>query len=237
MAIESPARLERILPTEAIRRRSTVDLVADELRRRIMSGELAEGEQLLQEHLARDLGVSRIPVREALRQLEAEGLVTISSHRGGVVSQLSLSEVTELFEMRAVLETWLLGLALPVMTGADLDKAEAAASEMLVGEVVHWGELNRKFHETLYAPARREQTMILLRRIHHNIDRYLRMQITLTSGWQKAQEDHRNIVNLCRAKDIRRAVVALDAHIMDAAAELTEMISKHRELRQTGTST
>jgi DNA-binding GntR family transcriptional regulator len=231
MAIDT---IERVDPGsgQTIRRRTTVELVVDELRRRIMSGELAEGEQLLQEHLAKDLGVSRIPVREALRQLEAEGLVTISSHRGGVVSELSLPEIKELFELRACLETWLLTLALPAMTEADLDRAEAAANEMLVGEVVHWGELNWKFHEALCAPARREQTMTLLRRIHHNIDRYLRMQITLTSGWQKAQEDHRAIVNFCRAKDIRRAVAALDTHIMDAAGELVALISKLREARK-----
>jgi DNA-binding GntR family transcriptional regulator len=211
-----------------LKRQSTVDLVADELRHRIISGELAEGEQLLQEHLADDLGVSRIPVREALRQLEAEGLVTISSHRGGIVSELSLDEIKELFETRVCLETWLLSLAVPAMTDADFHAVEAAGAQMLPGEVTQWGELNWRFHEALYAPARRKQTMLMLRRIHHNIDRYLRLQITLTSGWQKAQREHRNIVDLCRAKDIPRATAALAAHIMNAANELIETISKRR---------
>lgn len=215
-----------------IKRQTTVDLVSDELRRRIISGELAEGEQLLQEHLGRDLGVSRIPIREALRQLEAEGLVTISSHRGGVVSALSLEEIRELFALRACLETWLLSLAIPTMTDSDLVKAEVFANEMLTGEVANWGELNWRFHETLYAPAKCSQTMAMLHRIHKNIDRYLRMQITLTSGWQKAQEEHRNIVNLCRARDVRRAVAALDAHIMDASTDLIRVISERRQAAQ-----
>jgi DNA-binding GntR family transcriptional regulator len=159
-------------------------------------------------------------------------LVTLSSNRGGIVSELSLSEIKELFELRAVLETWLLSHALPVMTEADLQKAEMAANKMLVGEVANWGDLNRKFHETLYAPAGREQTMLLLRRIHHNIDRYLRIQITQTSGWEKAQEEHQKLVNLCRTKDVRRAMAALETHIMEAADELTDMISKHRDARR-----
>jgi DNA-binding GntR family transcriptional regulator len=217
---------------QGIKRESTVDLVADELRRRIISGELSEGEQLLQAHLAVDLGVSRIPVREALRQLEAEGLVTISSHKGGIVSELSLEEIRELFEARACLETWLLALAIPLMTNADFQTAEAVARQMLPGEVEHWGELNWQFHEALYAPARRPQTMLMLRRIHHNIDRYLRLQITLTSGWQKAQREHLGLLSLCRAKNTRKASAALQAHILDAAGELIERISAWRAQRK-----
>jgi DNA-binding GntR family transcriptional regulator len=231
--LPSPSRHKRRQPPagEKLKRQSTVELVADELRRRIVSAELAEGEQLVQEHLAQTLGVSRIPIREALRQLDAEGLVTISSHRGGVVSALSLEEIRELFDLRACVETWLLTRAIPVMTASDLDRAEAVANEMLVGEVAHWGELNWRFHESLYAPARYPQTMLILHRLHKNIDRYLRLQITLTSGWQKAQEEHRSMVNLCRAKDVRRAVAALDTHIMDASADLLEKISELRANR------
>jgi DNA-binding GntR family transcriptional regulator len=213
---------------KVIHRRSTVDLVADELRKRIISGELAEGGQLLQEHLAAELGVSRIPIREALRQLEVEGLVTLSSHHGGVVSELSLADIQELFETRVCLETWLLSLAIPAMTSQDLQAAEAIARRMLTGEVAHWGELNWKFHEALYAPARRPQTMLLIRRIHHNIDRYLRLQITLTSGWQKAQREHLRIVALCKARAISKAKAALAAHIKDAANELVQKISALR---------
>jgi DNA-binding GntR family transcriptional regulator len=219
---------------KSIDRKTTVDLVADELRKRIIAGELVEGEPLLQEHLASDLGVSRIPIREALRQLEAEGLVTISSHRGGIVSELSLAEIKELFEARACLETWLLSVAVPEMTSADLHAAETMAKKMLTGEVAHWGDLNWKFHEALYMPARRPQTMLMVKRLHHNIDRYLRLQITLTSGWQKAQEEHLNIVDLCRAKDARRAAAALDTHIMAAANELIEKISEWRAKRTAG---
>lgn len=211
-----------------LRRQTTAEQVAVELRSRIIAGEIAEGEQLLQEQLASDLGVSRIPLREAMRQLEAEGLITLTSHRGGVVSVLSIVQIRELFEIRACLETWLLTMAIPLMDEGTFKSLDALIDEMHPGEVVQWGEMNWRFHEALYAPAGRDQTLHLLRRIHHNLDRYLRVQITSTSGWEKANVEHRGIVEFCRSKDVRRATAMLDAHIMDAASELVDALSKRR---------
>jgi len=94
------------------------------LREKILRGEYPEGAPLRQDTLAAELGVSRIPVREALRQLEAEGLVTFVPHFGAVVSSLSLSEIKELFELRALLETDLLRRAIPRIREEDLDRAD-----------------------------------------------------------------------------------------------------------------
>src|SRR5512146_794606 len=94
--------------TTAIKRQSMASAVADELRKRIVRGELHEGEQLRQDAIASQFDVSRIPIREALRQLQAEGLITIVANRGAVVSALSPEEIYQLFEVRAVLETYIL---------------------------------------------------------------------------------------------------------------------------------
>lgn len=220
----SPAPVKR----KNLKRQTTAELVADELRSRIIAGEIGEGEQLLQEQLASDLGVSRIPLREAMRQLEAEGLITLTSHRGGVVSVLTMDQIRELFEIRACLESWLLTLAIPVMTNADFESLDAIIDEMHPGEIAHWGELNWRFHQALYAPARRDQTLQMLRRVHHNLDRYLRVQISVTSGWQKANVEHRSIVDFCRSRDVRRAAALLDSHIMDASTELIDALTKRR---------
>jgi DNA-binding GntR family transcriptional regulator len=211
-----------------LKRQTTTEQVAIELRSRIIAGEIGEGEQLLQEQLATDLGVSRIPLREAMRQLEAEGLITLTSHRGGVVSVLTMDQIRELFEIRACLETWLLTMAIPVMDKTDFEKLDAIIDEMQPGEIAHWGELNWQFHEALYARAGRDQTLQILRRVHRNLDRYLRVQISATSGWQKANVEHRSIVEFCRSKDVRRATVMLDSHIIDASTELIEALSKRR---------
>ncbi|MGH7460513.1 MAG: GntR family transcriptional regulator, partial [Longimicrobiales bacterium] len=102
-----------------------MELTAEALREKILHGDYAEGAPLRQDALAAELGVSRIPVREALRQLEVEGLVTFSPHVGAIVSTLSLDEISELFELRAVLETELLKRALPKLTPEILDRADA----------------------------------------------------------------------------------------------------------------
>src|SRR5438874_11719461 len=99
-----------------IQRQTVAGMTVDALRERILRGDYPEGEPLRQDALADELGVSRIPVREALRQLEAEGLVTFSPHRGAVVSSLSLDEIVELFELRAEIETDLLARAIPRTT-------------------------------------------------------------------------------------------------------------------------
>ena len=110
---------------------------------------------LRQERLAAELGVSRIPLREAIGRLEAEGLVTSVLHKGAVVSSLSLDEISELFEIRVQLETWLFELAVPKLTEDDLTLAEAITLEASRnGDVQTWGDLNFRFHESALSSER-----------------------------------------------------------------------------------
>src|SRR5689334_18278168 len=103
---------------------STPETVREALRVAISSGDLAPGFQLRQDELAERFGTSRIPVREALRQLEAEGFVTILPNRGAVVADLSVDEVIELLEIRIALECHALRLAIPAMGEMDLDETK-----------------------------------------------------------------------------------------------------------------
>src|SRR5262249_3001690 len=102
-----------------IARRTVAAEAAEVLRQRILSGDLRSGQPIRQEQIAQERGVSRIPLREALKQLEAEGFVTIEPHKGAIVSTLSLAEVEELFELRIHLESWLLRDAIPRMREGD----------------------------------------------------------------------------------------------------------------------
>ena len=85
-------------------KRTIADQVAELVRQRILTGQLKGGQPIRQEHLAAELGVSRIPLREALKQLAAEGFVAITSHKGAVVAELSIAEVEELFDIRLRLD-------------------------------------------------------------------------------------------------------------------------------------
>lgn len=206
---------------------SAPDVVRDGVRRAILDGAFESGTQLRQDELADRYGTSRIPVREALRQLEAEGFVSIQSHRGAVVSKLSLDEIAELFELRIRLESWLLELAIPQMSEHDLQQADEALETMLSNrKIENWGQLNWDFHVALYTPAARPATLRILRRINENMDRYIRLQISLTSGQLKAHREHKQILELCRARNVPRAVAVLEQHIVDVRDGLMRQLKE-----------
>jgi DNA-binding GntR family transcriptional regulator len=224
-----------MIKRKPIKRQTSSMLVAEELRRMILNDELPEGTGLRQEAIAESLGVSRIPVREALKQLESEGLVTIEMHKGAVVSGLQLEEIEELFEVRTILETWLLGLAIPAATTEDFERAESLLEEMAATKGVHeWGQLNWAFHRTLYQASGRHQTLRILERIHGRLDRYVRLQISLSAGQKQADIEHRRLLSLVRKRDSARALHCLDMHIGDVWRSLQGQIERRRGAKSEG---
>ena len=219
--------------SEGIPRTSLTSAVADRLREMIICGQIQEGEQLRQDAIATDLEVSRIPVREALRQLEAEGLIKIIAHRGAVVSSLSSDQIEELFDMRAVLECHVLALSIPHLTESDFKEAEAILEiyEKTLGkegDVGSWGRLNSQFHTTLYSRANRPHFMSIIRQINNNGDRYTRLQLYLTGGIERAKKEHRMLVELCRNRDVKGACELLEQHIRAAGHALRESLEQIR---------
>jgi DNA-binding GntR family transcriptional regulator len=209
-----------------IARRTVAAEAAEILRQRILTGDLKSGQPIRQEQIAQELGVSRIPLREALKQLEAEGFVTIEPHKGAVVSTLSLAEVEELFELRIHLESWLLRDAIPRMREADFAQFDAIIDESRMPDnVAHWGDVNWRLHEAMYRPAGKPISLRFLKRIHDNLDRYLRLQITLTQDWDRAHGDHQQLIELCRARDVETAVAVLERHIRNTARALAEALA------------
>lgn len=194
--------------------------VAQELRRRILAGLYPVGIKLQQEQIAAELGVSRSPVREALGQLEAEGLVILTPQKGAQVAPLSHEEISELFELRLLVEPHLLTLAIPAMTEADFAAAEALISDMADIAIEGWGEANWRLHEALYLPARRPGLIKLLRRTHETIGRYIRMHVLATNGRAEAHREHKLILEACRTRNIAGATKLLRAHIEGAGSLL-----------------
>jgi DNA-binding GntR family transcriptional regulator len=195
--------------------RTTPALIAEILRNAIMRGELPGGLPLRQDELSAQFGLSRIPVREALRQLEGEGLVTIVPHRGAVVSSLSLEELQEICEIRVALETTALRLAIPHLDDESLARAEAILRATDAAEEVLdlWSANNWQFHATLYAPANRPRLLAMIKQLHDQVDRYLRLHVSLLDYKTKGQEEHWALLNACRARDAALAVTLLERHI------------------------
>ncbi len=212
------------------KRVTVVDGTTEQLRRAIIAGELADGTPLRQDALAAELGVSRIPVREALARLEAEGLVASSPHKGYVVTALSREEILELFELRALLEPELLRAAIPRITAADLDQAQSILNSYNAdidrAQVPSWGEHNLRYHMALYAPSGRRKTLEIVRGLLTNTDRYTRMVLTLGTGVEQAKADHGGLLELCRSKSVNQAVALIHDHIQRARADLLELLDR-----------
>lgn len=220
--------------SSAIQRQSFASAVAERLREKIIRGELHEGEQLRQDAIASEFQVSRIPVREALRQLEAEGLIKIVANRGAVVSALSPEEIDQLFEIRAVLETHVLRQAIPNLTDDDFSKSEdilKGYEDAVEGDydVSSWGKWNWDFHSVLYAPANRPVLMNLLRTLNNNCDRYTRLHLLFTRDLHTSGRSHRTLLEACKTRNADAACGVLWSHIMDAGRYLKEFIRSRRE--------
>jgi DNA-binding GntR family transcriptional regulator len=205
---------------------------ADELRRRILEGEFPGGFQLRQDALASEFGVSRIPIREALLQLESEGLVKIQPHRGAVVSELSVDEVEELFDLRALLEPRLLGRSAPQLGPSDYRDLAAIlaeySAEMRTENPSRWGELNTAFHTLLYRHAEQPRTAAIVTSLLQNTDRYTRIQLALTDGRARSEEEHHRLVDFCQAGDIKGACSLLTVHIRNVGTELIAFLRQKK---------
>ena len=193
------------------------DVIAKHIRDAIMTGALEEGEPVRQDDVARLFNVSKIPVREALKRLEAEGLVLFQRNKGAVVTSTSDAELAQIFEVRAMLESNAIRLAVPLMTEDTFARAEAMCDEFSrETNVGRWAELNWSFHSSLYQDANRPYLINLIRSVNDRIERYLRLQLALSHGEKTADREHRAILAACRARDGELAAKLLSDHIMGA---------------------
>jgi DNA-binding GntR family transcriptional regulator len=208
--------------------------VVETLREKILSGEIKAGEPLRQAALAEELNVSRIPVREALLQLEAEGLVSFEPHKGATATELNADQVDELFELRAMLEGNLLAASLPLLTEAKLAQATDILSKLdkALGKenaANTWSELNSSYHNCLYSAANRPQTQDLVNTLNKNADRYIRMHLLWAGGISKAGPEHNQLLEFCKSGDIEQAVAILKQHILSSRDEIKAFLEQ-REL-------
>jgi DNA-binding GntR family transcriptional regulator len=224
-------------PDSAIPRQSLTSAVADKLRDQIIRGEIPEGAQLRQDAIAAQYHVSRIPVREALRQLDAEGLIAIVPNRGAVVPALSPDDIEELFSIRALLEPEVLKLSIPLLNEEDFSEAETVLRKYVVelrreDHVAAWGRLNWQFHSILYSRANQPRFLAIIRNVNNSGERYTRLQLYLTHGMKRANEEHHQILDFCRRRDITAACNLLRQHIQYAGESLKQALEQKRTTTQ-----
>lgn len=218
---------------KGLRHKTMSAAAAEELRRKILDGSFPSGFQLRQDELAATLGISRIPLREALVQLEAEGLVRIAPHRGAVVSELSIAEIEEIFELRALLEPHLLRLSAPLLTRADFAELHGIldeySAELRAKHTGRWGELNRRFHTLLTAQADRPRTVAFCGNLLMASDRLTRLQLSLTDGLERAEAEHADLIDLCERGRVADACELLRQHIEHAGTSLLASITSEHQ--------
>lgn len=202
-------------------------VIADGLRAAILSGALAAGTQIRQEHVAAEYGVSHIPVREALRRLEAEGLVTIHANRGAFVSRLDAADARDIGDMRAALEVLAVRLSVPRAGPGDLAAAEAAiAAGDASADLAQWSEANWAFHRALYAPCARPRLIAAIETLWRNVDRYLRVVWQSADYQGRSQHEHRAILAAYRARAPEDAASLVAAHIDDSMRVLADFLAQ-----------
>lgn len=191
------------------------------MRADILSGHRAPGERLNIDDLALAYGVSRMPVRDALKQLESEGLVKIFAHRGVEVSQLDAGEIEELFGIRVILEQKAAELAVPRLTAADHAEMKSILERMdrLKGRNQEWAQLNARFHEKINQASGWPKLLGMIHTLRANVERYVRAYIRM-SGPENAQAQHWQLYEACVARDIALAKATVALHLDTTVREL-----------------
>ncbi|MBW5801059.1 FCD domain-containing protein [Halomonas elongata] len=218
--------------------KTRAQFVADDIRHRILNGEFPGGTQLRQDALAADYDVSRIPVREALLTLEAEGLVEFYPHRGAFTTELSVAKIRELFDLRVLLESHLLRHAIPLMTESALHKAERILLEYDAAldsgsQIDNWSDYNFAFHEALYSPADLPEAMNLVSQLNTKSDRYIRMQLLYTREIEKAEREHHDLLEFSRQGNADAACQLLERHILEACEGIVAVLEGRVQASQT----
>lgn len=216
----SPQKLTRV---------SASDHIAQTLKEAIVEGLLPAGEVLRQDEIAAHFDVSKIPVREALKHLEAKGLVAFMRNRGAVVASLSCDEILEYVDIRAMLEARAAYLSARRISDESLEQARQCllqfGAESQSGRL---GELNWQFHSTLYSASGRPILLAEIRALYNKVERYVRALLAVTTEMPKTQHEHAEILGAFMQRDADAAAELTRAHVLDAGASLVNYLNDHR---------
>ena len=204
------------------------ELVFESLREAILSQQLEPGERMMEIQLAEEMGVSRTPVREAIRKLELEGLVVMIPRKGAYVAGLSLKDVAEVFEIRRVLEGLAAELAVDRITDDELENLERYLVK--IAEDIERSDLNKvvetdtDFHTLLYQASRNQRLAQIINNLREQIQRFRATSLSHPGRMKEALEEHRKIVEAISSRDSETARRLAQEHIENAENSMMEMI-------------
>ena len=209
------------------------DTLVETLRDEIVRGDFAPGQYLRLEEIAPRFEVSTTPVREALRELEAEGLVTIFPHKGAIVTKLSADELQDIYDIRATLEAMAARLAVPFVTEAILAELTFLVEqiEKYLSDVATLVKLNHQFHHTLYIASGRNHLCELIRILRYRTQHYLHVFIVESElrHTPRSQGEHQAILEACKCGDAEEAANITYHHVDQVGRAIIEHVRQRDE--------
>ncbi|WP_430252406.1 GntR family transcriptional regulator [Neorhizobium sp. DAR64860/K0K1] len=221
--------LDEIIGEERPRFKTATEFVVETLRQAILSGRLPAGTPLRQDDLAEEFKLSRMPIREALRRLEADGLIDHQPHKGAVVASMEIDDIREVFEMRVMAECTALEISIPNIQPKTIEEL----SQLLVAmddtyDPDRLSDLNRRFHGALYSSANRPRLIALVNSLHDSVDRYIRFLLINLDYHERSQKDHYDIFEAAKRGDVKTASSALRQHLTNGKEEVLEFLESRK---------
>ena len=206
------------------------DVVFQTLRQAILRGELKPGERLMEIHLAQKLGVSRTPVREAIRKLELEGLVLMIPRKGAVVAEITVTDLEDVLEVRMALEELAVKLACKKITKEQLDeirqREETFRKSLYGDDVAACAQADMEFHDTIYAATGNSRLVQILNNLREQMYRYRMEYLKDRQSHSVLVREHEEILNALSARDAEKALDMTISHIERQRDHIMNLITK-----------
>ncbi|NLC76141.1 MAG: GntR family transcriptional regulator [Clostridia bacterium] len=210
----------RLLPVQLESYKPLRDLVFETMREAIINGDLAPGERLMEAQLAEEMGVSRTPVREAIRKLELEGLVAMVPRKGAYVADYSIKDITDVFEIRAALESLAAGLACERITDQELEELQVLV--VRVRDTIEDNDLealvgiDTEFHDRIYRASRNSRLEQMISNLREQIQRFRSTSLASPGRIKDTLEEHKGIVDAIADRNIALAQKLAAKHVENA---------------------
>lgn len=220
----------RLLPVNLDSYKPLRELVLEAIREAIVTGILKPRERLMEIQLAEELGVSRTPIREALRKLELEGFIVMVPRKGAYVADISIKDIADVFEIRAALEGLAAGLAAERITDEELEYMERCLAEkaeaIKTSNMEKLIEADTNFHEAIYKASRNERLYTIISNLREQIQRFRSTSLAVPGRMKLSLDEHRTIVEAIESRDVVLARQVAQEHIENAENIMMESIKK-----------
>ncbi len=224
---------KRLQPVDLNSYKPLRELVLEAIRAAIINGTLQPRERLMEIQMAEELGVSRTPIREALRKLELEGFIVMVPRKGAYVADLSFKDIADVFEIRIALEGLAAGLAAERITDDELEEMErlivGKQEAITSGDIDKLVEVDTKFHEMLYKTSRNERLAAIISNLREQIQRFRLTSLSFPGRNKESLQEHKQLIEAIQARDNQLARQLAQEHIENAENALIESFKKEND--------